>query len=161
MRRRDDSATGIHELGEDRDLLGPGARILPERRLVEHEYARSGREHRRDAQPPLLATGERERVRRGKCVEAQASQQLVDTFVDLQRRELQRARADRELIAHRRSEELVLRLLEHRADAGEQLPRPPPDRMLPRPCAQFAGRLDVALERREKPGERESERRLA
>ena len=47
-------------------------RVLSERRLVEHEHARPRRQHGGDREPPLLAAGERERVRLGEAVEARA-----------------------------------------------------------------------------------------
>ena len=53
----------------------------------------------------------------------------------------ERARADLELGAHGRREQLVLGILEHRADAGQQLARAPADR---RPARAGGERRDAA-----------------
>ena len=101
--------------------LPPGRGVLPERGLVEHEHARSGRDRGRHREAPLLAARERERVRLREPVEPQHGEQLVDARAAFADAELERAGPDLELGAHRAGEELVLGALEHRADAREQV----------------------------------------
>src|SRR5258706_14287 len=61
---------------EHGDELAVGAPILPERRLVEDEQRWCSGERGRDGEAPLLATGERERVRRGGVREGEGPEQL-------------------------------------------------------------------------------------
>ena len=58
-----DAASVVAQRRQEVDELGPGPPVLAERRLVEDEQARRCREGRRHGQPPLLAAGQRERVR--------------------------------------------------------------------------------------------------
>ena len=51
--------------------LAPGGRVLPERRLVEHEHPRSRGDRGRHGEAALLAARERERVRLREAVEPQ------------------------------------------------------------------------------------------
>ena len=82
---------------------------------------------RGDRESPLLAARQRERVRPGEPIEPEPGEHLVGARVDLRRGQAERARRDREFAAHGRGDELVLGLLEDRADAGQQFPRAPPD----------------------------------
>jgi hypothetical protein len=42
------------QAAEQRDQLGPGVRVLPERRFVQHQDVRAGGQHGRHGQPALL-----------------------------------------------------------------------------------------------------------
>src|SRR5690606_32033801 len=72
--RRYDGAAGVDEPSEQGDEFGPRAGVLTEGGLVEYEDTRAGGEHRGDAEPSLLAAGERERVRGCEGVEPQSLQ---------------------------------------------------------------------------------------
>ena len=76
VRDRDDGGSLVPERGEHGDEFGPGAGILPERGLVEHEHARSGRDGRSHREPALLTAGERVRVGGGEVGEGGA--QIVE-----------------------------------------------------------------------------------
>ena len=137
--------------------------VLPERRLVEHQHPRPRREHRRDGEPPLLAARERVRVRLGERGRAAAARAA--------RRRAPRSRGGARPSARGPTsssartvvvEQLVLGVLEHRADAGQQLPRGPRDRVAAsRPPTARADAAHPARRGREQAREREAERRLA
>src|SRR5690606_16994329 len=116
--RGDHGTARVDEFGEDGDEFPPGSGVLPEGRLIEHEDARAGGEHRGNAEPALLTAGERVRVSGGERIEAQPLKELVDARSDLVIGQPQRSRANRELVTHAGGEELVLWLLENSADSG-------------------------------------------
>ena len=117
-------------LGQEAEELGEGAAILTERRLVKDQRVRRCRERGADRKPPLLATGERERVSRGELGEIEPLQQVSDTRFDLGRRQIDRARADAQLVIDARGDKLMLRILEHRADAPDERARRPAPRLI-------------------------------
>ncbi len=68
---------------------------------------------------------------------------------------------DGQFLAHGLREQLMLRLLEHHADAGQQIPRAPADRRGLRTVREERGCLDRSTRWRKEPGEGQTERRLA
>ena len=119
----------LQQLRKQRDQFLPGARILPEGRLVEHStrgaVASTVATESRRFSPPDRVNGLAPASASSRSRDSRPSTRSVDLCIG----QPERARADRQFGAHGRGEELVLRLLEHRADAGEQLPRLPGVRM--------------------------------
>ena len=143
---RDGAAAGPL-LGEQRDQLAPGGRVLAEGRLVEHQDPGRGGQRGGDRQPALLAAGERVRVGVGERGQAQPLEQLVGGGPRRRRVLAGAQRPQGELVAQPAGEELLLGMLEDRADPGDQLPGPPPVRL----ASARAGRRRPAR-RRPRPG---------
>ena len=166
VRHGDDRAALVAQRREKRDELGPRARVLTEGRLVENEHARRRRERGGDREAPLLATGQRVGVRACERREPQPFEQFVGAGGDLRigrtaPRSLQRAGPDLELVPNGRAQQLMLRVLEHRSDAGQEVAGAPPDRAVASPGIQRLGGYDFARGGGQEPRECERQRRLA
>ena len=114
----DDRAPPAALLVDHRHQLARVPRILPERRLVEHEHLRTGHERAGHGEPALLAVRERMRVRPRQLREREALEELVRVASLRRRADLCRVG---ELVAHRGGEEAALRVLEHVCDAARGL----------------------------------------
>ena len=125
--------------------------ILRERRLVEYDSLRRRRERGPDRKAPLLPARERERVRRREPAQPQTLEELTDAPLDVGGPKAERAWADTKLVVDAASDELMLGILEHRADpANEHAGRPSPGRL--------AERAHRAALRFEQTGEKHRER---
>ena len=125
--REHDGPAGIPVLGDDVDDLGPGCRVLAERRLVQHEDARVEHQRSADTEPALLPAGERERISRGERREVQAGEHLVGAGPGRRLRDASDGQAVAQLVVDPAREDLVLRVLEDDPERpGDPRRRPPP-----------------------------------
>ena len=89
-------------------------------RLVEHEKPRPHRQHRRDADPLLLAARQVEDGVVAEAVEADHMQRLGLSLQDLGRGSAEVFQTEADLVAHPRADDLRVGVLEHHADVGRE-----------------------------------------
>ena len=138
-------------------------RVLAEGRLVGDDHPRRGGDRGRHREPALLAAGERVRVgRRRAGVRPSRSSSSSARAPAAASVRPGPPRPDVQLVAHRRGDELVLRVLEDRADPADQVaaaPAPQRPRRLRRVQRGLGPHL--AAGRPQQPGHRQRQRRLA
>ena len=157
MRHGHHGRAGVEQFGQEGGELRPGVGVLAERRLVEDQDLRVGRQHGGHREPPLFPARERVRVGVHEVRQPQPFQQFVHPLFAV----AQVPRAKLQLVEDPAGDELVLRFLEDRADPGDQLFGPPPVGIDSGSAAQLHGGGHLAVDRREQAGERQRERGFA
>ena len=103
---------------ENRHDLGPGGPVQHGGRLVEHDHRRMHRHRARDGDALLLAAAHHRRIRGSRLGHVDRLQSLGDAPADVVMRDAEVLRAERHIVLDHRGDELVLGILEHRADAA-------------------------------------------
>jgi hypothetical protein len=115
----------ITQLRQQIDHFAPRLKILAIGRFIKQHYTRLGGEDAADGKTSFLAAGQREGIRLGQMIQAQPRKQLIDKAVRVRFGNSLQFGSESKLFAHARHEELVLRFLQHHADAAHQVVRLP------------------------------------
>jgi len=153
---------GEHDRRAERLDLGEQARgrlgVELGRRLVEQDELRPHGQGGREADPLQLPAGELVRAPPGQVLRADCPERAVHPWPDLRGRGAEVLEPERDVVAHERHEDLILRILEDRRDGAREVGRARMSRVQP-PDLDAAGEAP-AVKVRHEAGQRPQERRL-
>ena len=106
------------QLIENRHDLAARDRIEHGRRLVEHDHRRQHGQRAGDGDALLLAAAHQGRIRGAETGHIDRVQRIGDATSDIRARHAEILRAERHIVLDHRRDDLILRILEHRADTA-------------------------------------------
>ena len=126
-----DGAALVGERSQQRQQALGRRRIEIRERLVDHEQARAQHQDPGHGEQLSLAARQRARLATEQPVDAGLVGDLADPFADLLARDAEVLRPERQLRLDRRPDDLLGRVLQHRADRPGQIAQAQLPRVLP------------------------------
>ena len=125
MRHHNNAHTLATKACNQANNLQPSFAILPKSRLVQNQHTRSRSKRRRHSQTTLFTSRKRVRIRLRVTSQTESLQQLLSLRARLIRRNTRAKRPQHNLIQHRTTRKLMLRILKNVRNALRQIRRLP------------------------------------